>query len=199
MRTTQHPLYPVWSGLFTRCHNKNSKDYKYYGAKGVTICGRWSIKGGEGFWNFVKDMSPRPEGTTLDRIDREKEYSPDNCRWATPLEQVNNRGIATSLTYDGETHTITEWGEITGIGRETLYQRINYRGWDAKKALTTPKKKAKRGRKVFLDYHGERIDLAEAERLTGVSRSTIQRKMRLGWALDDIIKEPRTPWGKLKI
>lgn len=199
MKATQHPLYAVWKGLFTRCYNKNSKDYKYYGAKGITVCDKWSIKGGEGFWNFVKDMAPRPDGMTLDRINRNLGYSPDNCKWSTPLEQVNNRGMATSLTYNGETYTITEWGEITGLGRETLYQRINYRGWNAEKALNTPKKNAKRGHKIFLDYHGEKIDLAKAEKLTGVSRGTIQRKLKLGWTLDDIIKEPHTPWGKLKL
>lgn len=199
MRVIEHPLYSVWKGLFTRCYNKNSKDYKYYGAKGITVCDSWSIKGGQGFWNFVNDMAPRPVGTTLDRINRNKGYSKDNCRWTTPLEQVNNRGIATSITYNGETHTATEWEKIVDVSRETIYHRINYLGWSPEKTLTTPMKKAKRGKKIFLDYHGKKVSLANISKITGVTKGTIQRKLKLGWTIDEIIKEPRTPWGKLKI
>ena len=120
MNINKHPLYPVWHGIFTRCYNKNSKDYKYYGGKGISVCARWSIKGGQGFRNFAEDMGERPKGYTLDRIDRSKNYSPDNCRWATPLEQVKNRGISTSITYNGETLSVTEWSSRLGINREVL-------------------------------------------------------------------------------
>ena len=144
-------------------------------------------------------MSPRPDGMTLDRIDRNKGYSKDNCRWATPLEQVNNRGMATSITYNGETHTATEWEKIVGISRETIYHRINYLGWSPEKTLTTPMKKSKRGKKIFLDYHGTRVSLADISKKAGVTKGTVQRKLKLGWTIDEIINEPRTPWGKLKL
>lgn len=198
MNINKHPLYPVWHGIFTRCYNKNSKDYKYYGAKGVKVCDRWGIRGGQGFLNFVEDMGERPDGCSLDRIDRSKNYSPENCRWTTPLEQVNNRAIATALTYNGETHTATEWSKITGINREVIYHRINYLGWSVEKTLTTPPHNSKRGKKIFLDFHGRRVSLADICKMTGVSKSTIRRKLGLGWTIDEIIDEPVTKWGKLK-
>jgi len=82
-------FYAAWSGMRARCNNPNHKDYKYYGALGVQVCERWAS-----FENFKADMWPRPDGKTLDRKDPTKGYSPDNCRWATHIEQRHNRRAA---------------------------------------------------------------------------------------------------------
>lgn len=198
------PLQSIHHGIITRCYNKNSKDYKWYGGKGVEVCERW--RGKNGLANFRKDMGPRPKGTTkgglplysLDRIDRDGPYSPENCRWATWEEQINNRGIATSITFDGETHTVTEWAKITGIGRESLYRRLNNLGWDIEKALTTPCKKSKRGKKIFLDYRGKKISLLELASALGTSKASVYLRYRMGWSAEEIANEPKTEWGKLK-
>lgn len=83
----RHPLYKIYTGIKTRCFNKNSIPYANYGGRGITMCDRWV----ESFWNFVEDMPPRPEGYSIDRIDNEKGYFKENCKWSTAKEQANNR------------------------------------------------------------------------------------------------------------
>jgi len=83
------PEFLVWAGLFQRCYNPKASGYKYYGARGIRVCRRWT--GPNGFVNFLADMGHRPPGKSLDRIRVNGHYTPSNCRWATAHEQVKNR------------------------------------------------------------------------------------------------------------
>jgi hypothetical protein len=86
---TKHPLYRTWIDMHKRCRNPNDPAYKWYGARGIKVCRRWT--GPKGFPNFLADMDDRPAGLSLDRCNNEGNYTPSNCHWATHSEQAKNR------------------------------------------------------------------------------------------------------------
>ena len=94
---SKHPIYNIWRGMLYRCNNKKSANFKYYGGRGIKVCKRW-LK----IENFIEDMYPSfKEGLSLDRIDNDKGYSPDNCRWANQSTQINNTRTLISTNTSG--------------------------------------------------------------------------------------------------
>lgn len=118
------PWYNSWRGMMSRCYRKKDASYKSYGGRGVKVCEEW-----HDIRNFEKwvEENPYTDGMTIDRIDSNGNYEPSNCKWATKREQANNRRNTVHISWNGETHTITEWAEITGMNRSTLNNRY-YRG-----------------------------------------------------------------------
>lgn len=111
--------YQIWKGMMARCHDPAARGYERYGARGITVSQRWVT-----VTAFVKDMGHPPIGMTLERIDNDGPYSPDNCRWATPVEQAHNRRSNRFVTFQGETLCVSEWAKRIGINRTTLLRRL---------------------------------------------------------------------------
>lgn len=136
-RGKRSSMYKIWRSMLERCTMPACKDYPNWGGRGITVCSEWRE-----FETFLADMGVRPVGMTLDRRDNDKGYSKENCRWATSREQCNNKRNNHTLTYGGDTHTITEWARLTGLGKEVLRYRIAS-GWSVQDALTKPLIKGK--------------------------------------------------------
>lgn len=128
-------IYRIWASMKERCENENHIHYSNYGKRGITVCDEWK-NDFQAFYDWAM-ASGYKDNLTLDRKDNGKGYSPDNCRWATQKEQGRNRRDNHFLTFNGETHVISEWAEITGINRETLFGRIRA-GWKTEDILTIP-------------------------------------------------------------
>lgn len=134
-------LYNIWNSMKQRCLNKNSKDYRRYGGRGITVCKEW-VESFEAFrdWAIANGYA---DNLTIDRINNNGNYEPSNCRWTTNKRQQNNKRNNHLLTYRGETHSISEWAKKVGISVTALKQRI-YAHWTIEKALTTPTEKTQR-------------------------------------------------------
>ena len=126
-------IYTVWRSMRQRCNNPNCKSYKYYGGRGISVCREWDDPKVFAEWAFANGYS---DSLTLDRIDVNKGYAPDNCRWVSQKAQQNNKTTNIRYEYLGEAHTLGEWADITGIRVTTLWARIKVRGWSVKDALT---------------------------------------------------------------
>ena len=128
-------LYTIWGTMKSRCYNPNSKDYKNYGARGIVCDETWK-KDYREFKTWAIQSGYNDE-LTLERIDVNQNYSPENCKWVSPKEQGRNRRTNKMLTYLGKTQCISAWCEELGLQRTTVEYRIRA-GWDVERALTTP-------------------------------------------------------------
>lgn len=126
--------YHVWSSMRNRCSNPKDSDYPNYGQRGIYVCPEW-----ESFEQFISDMGRRPSPKhSIDRIDNDGPYSPENCRWATKAEQtMNKQRPVRTVTHNGRTATIADWARETGLSVPTLSGRLKL-GWPVEKALTHP-------------------------------------------------------------
>ena len=131
-------IYRLWCSMISRCTNPKVPSYKHYGARGITICKRW-----RNFENFYADMGERPYDRTLDRIDNNGPYAPENCRWALREEQSHNSRRPTWITFNGETKNLSQWAKTLDIDVSSLLLRLEK--WPLEEALTKPRKNYKKG------------------------------------------------------
>ena len=139
------PFWNKWFHMRQRCFNKNHHKYPIYGGRGITVCSHWL-----NFDNFYKDMYSSyiehvkqfgEKETTIDRIDTNKGYSRENCKWSTHKEQANNVTNNVMITYRGQTHTLAQWAETLGKSYGAFYSRIIQRDWSLERAFNQPFRK----------------------------------------------------------
>lgn len=177
-------LYSVWSNMRNRCNNPNCKDYPYYGGKGVKVCDDWNDYRAFREWSYANGYIENT-GLSIDRKDVDGIYSPENCRWATKVEQMNNMSSNRLITYNGETHTIAEWAAITGIPFGVIEARIVAYGWDCERALVTPVNNHRRR----YEYLGEKHTLTEWAKLYGLNYHTLYNRVNVyGWSLTQALE-----------
>ena len=177
MKKERKRLKSIYNGMRLRCYNENNVNYKYYGGKGVAICDEWLLSF-ENFFDWAINNGYN-ENLTIDRIDSEKEYSPDNCKWSTKKEQAYNRSMSVKLTLNGRTMYMTEWAEELGIDKKTLSWRYR-NGWSDEEILSNKKD-------IILEYNGECKNLLEWSKQTGIKKSTLWDRYNKGWKVKDIL------------
>ena len=113
-----------------RCYLPSNCEYKRYGARGIKVCALWMD-----FDNFYEDMGPKPEGRSLDRIDNDGDYTPENCRWATLHEQNRNKRNNRFITFNGKTQCLQDWAKELGIRADLMWYRLVARKMTMEKAI----------------------------------------------------------------
>lgn len=137
-----HPSYEIWSGIWKRCTNPKTRTFRFYGGRGISVCPQW-----RDFAVFNRDMGPRPSlKHSLDRFpNKDGNYEPSNCRWATQKEQCRNTRRNRVVTMDGVSLCVSEWCERLGLRARTVHGRI-HRGLSPIEALTRPLARLPKGK-----------------------------------------------------
>ena len=120
---TKGPTWLSWKSMKARCSNRNNPDFAQYGGRGILVCERW-----QDFEAFVADMGVRPAGMTLERENTNGNYEPGNCRWATPVDQANNRRSNTLVSWNGESMSMSEFGRRIGMDRRMVRYHLVIKG-----------------------------------------------------------------------
>lgn len=164
-----------------RCYNPSDKSYPNYGGRGIEVCEKWLAS----FECFLADMGARPSPRhSIDRINNEGGYYPGNCRWATAVEQANNKRNNRFISVDGVAKTVAQWAVEGDVTASSISGRLD-RGWQSDLAATDPK--SPKGTKQFLEIGGVRKTVAEWAACSGVSSPTIRKRLNDGASPQDAI------------
>ena len=136
-------LYRMWKGMIYRCHNEKNQAYKFYGARGISVCDSWHDY--ETFKKWVEETKP-DDDYTIERLDVNDNYCPQNCIWIPMEEQANNRRSNVNIEYNGETHNLMQWCKLLNLNYKNVHNRIYKLGWSFEKAISTDIDKSKRNK-----------------------------------------------------
>ena len=127
--------YRSWQRMKQRCYDPNTTGYEAWGGRGITVCPLWR----DSFESFLSDMGAKPKGRfSIERVDNDGNYEPDNCYWATARQQARNTRRNRLISFNNRTMNVVEWAEETGLCSQTIRGRLDRSGWSIHKTLTTP-------------------------------------------------------------
>ncbi|MDR2219719.1 MAG: hypothetical protein LBE24_03970 [Methylobacillus sp.] len=179
------PIFCVWKTMRARCNNPRNGSYANYGSRGITVCDRWKSS----FENFLADMGATyRNGLSLERVDNDGDYSPENCVWADSKTQGRNKRSNRYIDTPSGRMLLVEAAELSGIKRETLADRIEH-GWPASR-LFYPPKKVNFAAERHIETPDGRMRLHEAAKRSGIGVATLRRRSEAGWPASMMFERP---------
>ncbi len=172
-------IYRIYRGMKNRCNNQNTPEFKYYGGRGIKICPEWDKPDGFSIfceWAMANGYS---DELSIDRIDVNKGYNPENCRWVDSVVQARNKSNNVCFDYKGKKITISEISELCGLKYSTLLERLRRKGTIDDSPLLC---------KRYFDYKGKLVTLPELSQLTGIKYTTLRNRVRKGYDGEELYK-----------
>lgn len=182
-------IYRIWNLMKERCKNKNNPSFMNYGGRGITLCKEW-----ESFDPFCKWAMSHgySDKLSIDRIDVNGDYCPENCRWATAKEQSRNKRTNREIEYNGKTMLLKDWANELNISSSTILSRIS-KGLPIEKILSREKPKYKK-----ITYNGKTMGWKDWEKEVGISRKVISSRIKYGWTPEEALTTPVSRKNNLK-
>jgi len=173
-------LYKVWSSMKSRCTNPTDQSYCNYGGRGISICEAWQSFEPFREWAFSHGYR---RGLTIERINNDGNYSPENCKWIPKGRQSDNTRRCTFITMDGKTQNMKQWAKELGIPYSLVQSRIKH-GWDPVEALRKPSTDPSRCNCTLITYAGKTQNVREWADELGVNYKTLHRRLADGWTVE---------------
>lgn len=183
-------IFRVWLGIKKRTDHNSKWCVGNYKKFGIKMCDEWK-NDFKAFYDWSIENGYKeeklPNGMnkwTIDRIDNRGDYCPENCRWATNKEQMNNQTTNRMITYKGKTQTLSQWCDELGLRYSPICQRLFW-GWSVERAFTE-----KVGRTRYYEYKGEQVTVKQISEMTGIKKSIIWDRIRNGWDIERVVEQP---------
>lgn len=187
-------LYHTWGHMKARCYNPNNNVYDLYGGRGIGVCDEWrndyqKFKDWAVANGWRKDAKGMEQ--SIDRIDPNKDYSPENCRWTDASTQALNKRSAFLINVNGETHSITEWSRIRGVDPSVIRRRYHKYGMRGEQLFHPIPRSVRYADRNTVVFHGKEVPVVDLCREYGISDATLRYRYKQGWSDDKLVEKPK--------